>query len=273
METLESIIQAKVNDCAKFICRPDWHWDTLTGFNDFDLWTILNGRGMLHTPNATYNFNRGDCFLLRPGERYIGEHDPQNPLIVIYIHFNYVDYQGENYLPEQESIPRLHRRIGEFSFFERLLEKTADCFQSSAKYNYAANNWLRVVLQEMAVWDLNIESAGSEIIQRTLIENVCDRIKKDPGHNYTIRELAKENSFSQDYFCRLFKKYVNITPHTFISDIRIDNAKQLLISSNHPVTRIAEILGYNDIYHFSKRFQEKTGMSPMAFRKSWKYAK
>lgn len=263
-------IFVKINDCARFNCRPDWHWDTMNGFPDFDLWTILGGCGVLHNNGVSYNFSRGDCFLLRPGERYVGEHDPDNPLRVIYIHFIYVDSRGSEIPYGDFPVPRLYRRIADISFFEKLLEKTAAAFQSPSGL-LQANNWLNVVLQEMAENDLHAEYAGNEAVQRSLIENVCDRIRKEPGKSYKVRDLAREFSFSQDHFCRIFKKYKKTTPGDFIATTRIDAARQLLISSNYPVARIAEILGYNDIYHFSKAFRQKTGMAPSEFRKSWNF--
>ncbi len=59
---------------------------------DFDLWTVLQGRGQMKTPKKEYHLLPGDCFLLDlKQEQYIGTHDPDNPLIVIYVHFDFID--------------------------------------------------------------------------------------------------------------------------------------------------------------------------------------
>ena len=51
-------------------------------------------------------------------------------------------------------------------------------------------------------------------------------------------------------------------------DIRIDRAKQLLVSTGFSVGRISDMVGFDNTKYFSRIFKEKTGVQPIAYRKS-----
>ncbi|MFW6271069.1 MAG: helix-turn-helix domain-containing protein [Bacillota bacterium] len=66
---------------------------------------------------------------------------------------------------------------------------------------------------------------------------------------------------------RLFREYKNITPYEFLIKCKIEKARSLLLSSSHNISRIADITGYRNIYHFSKQFKNRTGIAPSVYRK------
>jgi hypothetical protein len=59
----------------------------------------------------------------------------------------------------------------------------------------------------------------------------------------------------------------SITPHEFVTRLRIDRAKKLLLAGNHSVTDICFDTGYESLGSFSTRFHSLTGLSPAAFRR------
>ena len=107
-----------------------------------------------------------------------------------------------------------------------------------------------------------------EVDQLVMVENICETILRYPAKEYKVYDIAKGFSYSPDHFSRIFNKFKKVTVQEFIISTRIDYAKALLCNSKYPVTKIAELTGYKDIFHFSKQFAEKTGLSPSAYRKS-----
>ena len=57
-----------------------------------------------------------------------------------------------------------------------------------------------------------------------------------------------------------------MTPKEYAGTLRIEKAKELLISERQSVSEISEQLGFADLYHFSKIFKEKTSYSPLKYR-------
>ena len=77
--------------------------------------------------------------------------------------------------------------------------------------------------------------------------------------------LAALCSLSATHFRRLFRALYGITPTEYRNRLRIEHAKPLLLSGNLTVGEIADRLGFESIFYFSRVFKAQTGMSPLAF--------
>lgn len=86
--------------------------------------------------------------------------------------------------------------------------------------------------------------------------------------NISIKEYASKRHISACWFNRIFKQATNVTPMQYIIDLRILNATNLLGSTNHTVSQIAAIVGYDDAYYFSRLFKNHVGNSPTEYRKT-----
>jgi AraC-like DNA-binding protein len=83
----------------------------------------------------------------------------------------------------------------------------------------------------------------------------------------SLTEAAAYAGLSSFYFHRLFANAFGETPHEFVTRLRIDHAKRLLLAGNHSVTDICFDAGYESLGSFSTRFHSLTGLSPAAFRR------
>ncbi len=83
--------------------------------------------------------------------------------------------------------------------------------------------------------------------------------------NFSLEDCLSQNGYCTDHMRRLFCDQVGKTPHEYLSELRIKNAKRLLASrsvSNYSVTEIAVMVGFQDASYFSRIFKKHTGMSP-----------
>jgi YesN/AraC family two-component response regulator len=67
-------------------------------------------------------------------------------------------------------------------------------------------------------------------------------------------------------FSILFKKYTGSSPIEYVTKLRMDRAKHLLMNSTMPISCIAEEVGYADPLYFIRMFTRKTGVPPKKFR-------
>ena len=65
---------------------------------------------------------------------------------------------------------------------------------------------------------------------------------------------------------RRFKKYLAKTPKQFINEVRLENARKLLVETNIPISQIGEETGFNDHSYFSKQFRLFFGELPSTYR-------
>jgi len=163
-------------------------------------------------------------------------------------------------------LPPLHRRIDPLGFFATLLQRCIDAHQAGNAP--AAIAWLRASLMELERQDALPAPESFQHEQMSRIETICEAIRRDPAATPRCEELASQAGYSIDHFIRLFKSFQGVTPGEFILQTRLQAAGQMLRFSRLSVTRIAEQLGYSDIYAFSKQFHQRMGLTPSAFRKS-----
>ncbi|MCH2663214.1 AraC family transcriptional regulator [bacterium] len=252
---MPSLIQ-RVNSAGITYCEQDWSWDTSRRPpRDFDLWAVFGGQGTLYTDDRSWPLLPGDCFVLRPGGLYIGTHDPDRPLIVIHIHFD--PTIGRDF--------GFHRRLVDQSFVRELLTRSVFSFRDDDPDS--AIIWLEAALSEILNQERLTLDHGIDEGHAEKINNICRQIYENPSAAYRVEKLAMTVGISPDHFTRLFKQLRGTTPRKFILQARIESAQDLLRSSNHSVGRIAEILGYSDVYFFSRQFKEKVGVSPSKFRR------
>lgn len=101
----------------------------------------------------------------------------------------------------------------------------------------------------------------------TRLTTVLDAINKDVKRYWTNEELAKMVGMSTEGFLRWFKKNMDLTPHRFILNLRLEHSCRLLSQTNDSIEKIADDLGFADRYHFSRSFSAKFKCGPSHYRK------
>nr|WP_121161686.1 helix-turn-helix transcriptional regulator [Micromonospora pisi] len=84
----------------------------------------------------------------------------------------------------------------------------------------------------------------------------------------TVDDMARAAMFSKFHFTRIFRRATGVSPGRFLSAMRLQRAKQLLVSTSLNVGDISVLVGYNSVGTFSSRFTRSVGLSPSAYRKT-----
>lgn len=98
-------------------------------------------------------------------------------------------------------------------------------------------------------------------------ENMLNYINTHFSEKLTLKQLAAIFDMNPNYCCALFSKYLNRTFSSYLTEIRINEAKTLLQTTNYPLEKIASLVGYNDYFYFSKVFKKECSYSPREYRK------
>ncbi|MAT43434.1 MAG: hypothetical protein CL609_13950 [Anaerolineaceae bacterium] len=144
----------------------------------------------------------------------------------------------------------------------------------------------------------DINSIQKSLSDITTIEQIQERIKNFFNEAINVRKLNNNNDYellnkieefihqnfqnadlkmsdvskifnlSPSYFSAFFKEEVGVTFRDYICDLRIEHAKNLLVSTHLKSSVIAYKSGYNDPHYFSFIFKKKTGKTPKEFRNS-----
>lgn len=109
--------------------------------------------------------------------------------------------------------------------------------------------------------------AHSQIVQE-IEQNI---IRNYPDCNYELDSYLRSLPFNYDYIRKLFKNETGVTPHRYLSDIRLQTAAENLSVSGQQdfsVSEIARLCGFREPLYFSRMFKKKYGVSPSMYQNS-----
>lgn len=106
---------------------------------------------------------------------------------------------------------------------------------------------------------LAIEDPALRRVMSYLSERIQDPI--------TVESLCDELRIARRGLEKKFREYYHCTPWEMLCQLRVTRAKQLLTETNHPISMISELCGFNDPERMAVVFKRVTGMPPSAFRK------
>jgi len=85
-------------------------------------------------------------------------------------------------------------------------------------------------------------------------------------NNVSLDDMSRNMYLSSVYISKVFKEKTGESPINYLINLRLEKAKDLLISTESQIKSIAQAVGYNDAYYFSKLFKKYYGHSPCKFR-------
>ncbi|TCL60939.1 AraC family two component transcriptional regulator [Kineothrix alysoides] len=102
--------------------------------------------------------------------------------------------------------------------------------------------------------------------QQILIDRAKAYISTCLSEKITLKMISEHVYLSETYFSFLFKKVTGITYIDYIQKLRMQEAKRLLVNTNHKVYKIAEMIGYSDYKYFSVQFKKYVALTPKEYR-------
>lgn len=123
--------------------------------------------------------------------------------------------------------------------------------------------WMKGVIIQL------IDSTIAQPVSQT--DQLIHKIKKYLEDNYqeaTREEVANRFYINPSYLSQIFKQATGYSFTDYLTFIRVEKAKKILVSSDIKIQDLAEKLGYTSSQYFSKVFEKNTGVSPFDYRKN-----
>ena len=99
------------------------------------------------------------------------------------------------------------------------------------------------------------------------IKDAREFVQKNMDRELSVAEIAASVHFSAPYFSKIFKEATGFSPYDYLTNVRIEQAKKLLIQTSFPISLIACRVGFQSTENFIYCFKKRTGISPLKFRK------
>jgi AraC-like DNA-binding protein len=101
---------------------------------------------------------------------------------------------------------------------------------------------------------------------RRAVERVITTVRERLGEPISLRDMSRVAYLSAFHFNRVFHEITGLPPAKFISAMRLDEAKRLLLNTEMSITDICFEVGYNSLSTFTRRFTQRVGLGPREFR-------
>ena len=117
-----------------------------------------------------------------------------------------------------------------------------------------------------AVLQMIEESAALSPIHPVVSQVIQSITASYSDPDFQVTEALTATGYSKDHLRRCFQQATGMTPHEYLTDIRIRYAKRLL-TQKMPISDVALLCGYYDPDYFCRLFRAKTGMAPTIYQK------
>lgn len=91
-------------------------------------------------------------------------------------------------------------------------------------------------------------------------------MRQNYARRCNVTDVCAALHVSRSYLYALFRRFADMSPQQYLTQLRMDEAKQLLRDTASGVDAVADRVGYRDAFTFSKAFKRAVGVSPRAFR-------
>ena len=111
----------------------------------------------------------------------------------------------------------------------------------------------------------NYENYNTE--REHIIKSVMHYIIKNFQHKVSLAEIAEILHINSSYLSRIFKEETGETLIDYLTDVRLNMAKELLEKYDIGILSISKSVGYTEAFYFSRLFKKNFGMTPSDYRK------
>lgn len=114
-----------------------------------------------------------------------------------------------------------------------------------------------------------IEGARDQQLQSTVevMDQVVQYIEQNYQQKINVTKIAELYTLERRRLAYLFERHTGLSPNTYITEYRISKAKELLERAELSIAEVAERVGYDDCFYFSRVFKKQTGFAPSTYRR------
>lgn len=248
-----------VNCCGKQIfLAQDYFLNREKGRLDYQLIYIYKGAGHFFLNQKWTALSAGNVVLYRPLEPQQYSYYAKDKPEIYWIHFTgsqceaVLDrYSLENcYIGENLSVKLLFQYI----ITELQLKK---------------QHYETIVLADFSILLSEIHRSLEQMLRPCENDFTIDRLICELNSKYmqdwSISSMADFCKLSNSYFSHMFKERMGVSPMRFLNNLRIEKAKDFLMTNSMSVAAAAQFAGFEDPLYFSRVFKKSTGIAPHEF--------
>ena len=236
------------------------------GRKDYHILYIAEGRCFVTLNGETTEAPKGSVIVYLPDQPQEYSFDPDDGSVSYYIHFT--GSECERLMQDTSLDKKNIFYIGKSHTLEGLFDMLIGEYKQKLRFcTQRMNGILLEIISVIGRKNTYMISGGSDMNKR--FEAVCEHIHNNISEKLTLKELSTKCSLSESRFSHLFTELFGKSPKQYIMNVRMENAKELLLDSDMSVLEVGTAVGIDDQNYFSRIFKKHCGMSPSEFRNEY----
>lgn len=246
-----------------------------TGYFTYLINLTLSGEGVMEYKGKKYNLSPGDLLFIDCKDEHIFY--PKSPnWEFLYIHVSglgmqflydsFVNASGHVF----KSYPR-KKFVKNVNALHNLL-KNCEMQKQENSFHLFIND--EILCSEISgvvyaiLMDLNKNVLSLKQDMPFVLSKALEYVKNNYNKPISLDDVAREACLSKFHFERIFKQYTGTTFYQYVKDLRFQNARWLLETTQKKLIDIAFEVGYSDIQALNKIFKKQLGVTPSEYRKT-----
>jgi AraC-like DNA-binding protein len=243
-------------------CQPGFHVER-TDFACVLIEFVVEGKGKLRAQGQIYDLFPGIIFSYRMNTPHDLWAEPTDPMTKFFAAYQLS--RKRSAIPKLGIVPGTIRWTRDLAAVQMLFEELIREGQLAGELNQEITaRYLELILLKAGEAVLPKDgqiAGGADAYQRTM---AC--IESDFASLASLGDLRGRVGLDPNYICRLFRRFGQETPNQCITRHKVNRAAELLLTQNKSIAEVAEAVGYEDPYYFSRVFKKRFGYSPREFR-------
>lgn len=238
-------------------------WISLPHSHDFtEFFYITNGTGKFSVESETLDVKSNDLIILNPTIEHTEGSNPSKPMEYIVLGVKGINFQAEDkdYIFLDSSSHR--------SDLHLFLNALAHEMKRDQPYrDFVCQNLLNIIFTII----LRNDTFHISLVTEPCLARECTIVKKYIEEHFrehiTIDALSALVHLNKFYFVHKFTNQFGTSPINYLIQMRINESKHLLTSTNHSLSSISHIVGFSSPSYFSQTFKRTTNMTPQEYKK------
>lgn len=246
--------------------EPGWEESVIHTHHFTELFYVVSGKGKFMANDRFFPIQTNDMIIVNPNvshAEYVSG-DTKLEYIVLGIDNLQFSFRGSKGL-EGYQISSLHANKDEvFLYLRQILREVQD---KEDNYEIICRNLLECLvyfLSRKTKSSLSFEASKRTLKECRFIEQYLD---EHFSENITLQTLSNITYMNKYYLGHAFKEYKGMSPINYLIKRRIQEAENLLETSNYSIAKISHAVGFSSQSYFTQVFRKEKGISPNQYRR------
>lgn len=243
-------------------------WKLNDRMSFYNIMLIYEGKAEFTCNNSKFLASRGDLIFYKPGDIRKAHTFADNLVKCFAVDFLYTCpiYKNGQWKFENSDLPfSFSQTIDDKYLFSRLLDLFSRLNHSALSTKSRSKVNERLIFSEILTLLFQYKEGNQyNYSNMRKVDKIINYMTENYWKNITLKELAEYSQISPSYLGNIFKKVTGKSTIDYLIDIRINKAKSLL-KDGFSVSETSKLVGFNDIFYFSKAFKKHEGISPSQY--------